>query len=269
VGHSLGGWVCGEFALAFPQHTARLTLLNSVGVYVGDRSWFNGSAGRFMEATRAALGVNWPFALLRLIDAATLHRLRLPAEATEGLTDGTARDMTALHRYVRAYNALPSSGETAAEYIRRPGRARSNSSSRSSGGGRSRRDNNEDPATPAADPHRTLWGRLPHITAFPVSLAYGEADTSVPGYDPHVLDQLSSAPGVDVVVVSMGAGHGMATSAEPAVAGAVAAVVLGAGAVRAFDEAHPGQLKLRVHRTRADLEEGGEQIQPRQLQSLL
>ena len=103
VGHSLGGWIAGEYALKYPQHIHKLTLANSVGVYPKDPSWFNGHAGIFMESTRTIFGINWPFRLMRFIDRI------FP----------TIIGNNTLSNYIREYSQLHPSGEIASEYIRR------------------------------------------------------------------------------------------------------------------------------------------------------
>ena len=68
VGHSLGGWIAGEYSLHYPNNIAKVSLVCSVGVYKHDKTWFGdriGVLGIFMEFTRGLFGINWPFKLLR------------------------------------------------------------------------------------------------------------------------------------------------------------------------------------------------------------
>lgn len=226
IGHSLGGWVSGEFALRYPQHIKKLTLAHSVGVYPDDRSWFTGSAGVFMEVTRALFGVNWPFVFIRTVDAVTFHQLPLKSMVSGLATD--EKDATALLHYLRCIGKLPSSGETVAEYIRRRGEK-----------------SEED-----EDGH-VLWRRLPAAT-FPVSLLYGENDGTVPGYNAKVLDQLHNSPQVDVNVIGMGAGHGAPCSADEQTVAAVAAVLLGPETTDKYKAANSGRIKFSYRRTGTD-----------------
>lgn len=220
IGHSMGGWVSGEFALRYPQHINKLTLLCSVGVYQNDRTWFTGSAGAFMEVTRAIFGVNWPFAFVRALDSLTFHKLTF--RSMTGTYAQKNADADAMLEYIRAYMALPSSGETVAEYIRRRGK-----------------DSEED--------GHVLWNRLPKAT-FPVSLVYGETDVIVPNYDDKVLDQLANAPQVDVNVIGMGAGHGAPVTSEEKLLDAVAAVLLGPEATDRYKAENPGKIDFSYRR---------------------
>jgi len=230
VGHSLGGWVAGEFALAYPQHIAKLTLANSVGVYPTDCTWFCGGAGWFMEATRTVFGVNWPFALVRTLDSLTFQSMSFSG-ATQDMVDQNQsaedrqKEQKKMIDYIRAYMHLPSSGEIAAEYIRR-------------------RAHTED--------GHVLWGRLNQIR-FPVSLVYGEQDHIVPPYSAGILEQLSNAEQVDVNLVGLGAGHGTPTSADSKIRSTFAAIVLGDQALDDHKKEHPESIKLSLRQIKAKL----------------
>jgi pimeloyl-ACP methyl ester carboxylesterase len=194
VGHSMGGWISAEFALLHPQHIAKLTLACSVGVYETDRSWFAGSAGCFMESTRAVFGVNWPFRLMRGLDALTCRLLRY--DSWMALVASDYEDRKRALEYIRAYNLLPSSGEIIVEYVRR---------------------------FSAESP--LLWDRL-HLMCFPVCLVYGEIDRTVPPFDQAILARLCNAPSVEVAVVRYG-DHGCPTSFDSKTADTFASILHG------------------------------------------
>ena len=204
VGHSMGGWVAGEYALRFPQHVAKVTLACSVGVYKHDTTWFGdgiGPLGVVMETTRAVFGINWPFRLLRGVDWATGGMLADRMASRGNWTDSL--------NYIRASMTPPPSGEIAAEYLSR----------------------RSDPG----DSH-VLWDRLPAVD-FPVTLIYTESDTTVPAFDERILGQLRNSPRVDVSKIGFGAGH---STQAPEVVEAFVAAMLGHDEKREYMGRVPG-----------------------------
>lgn len=206
VGHSLGGWIAGEYSLHYPNNIAKVSLVCSVGVYKHDKTWFGdriGVLGIFMEFTRGLFGINWPFKLLRFIDFITCKHIFNMFVSENYMT------------YIRAINSLPPSGEIIAEYIKR------------------RSDPN--------DSH-VLWDRLDNIN-YPITLIYCECDKTVPGFDSSILSKLKKSPLIDISTIGYGAGH---SSLDKNVIEAFVASILGNTIKDEYMKKHPDGIKYSL-----------------------